>query len=94
MMGPYLRRTLETGDLREAQRRRWDVLEWARAEIAKRGEAVGKSVVGKGDATYEAFRARLRDAGPATFEDEGTGELVENPAFDAALEALAEAHSD
>ena len=90
-MGPYVRKALGTGDLREAQMRRWDVMEAARAEFARR-DAVGKKPVGKsrhpGEATYEAFRARLKAAGPAEFVDEETGERTENPAFDAAVDAL------
>jgi hypothetical protein len=35
-LGPYLRRTLETSDLWEAQRRRRDVVMWARTRFAVR----------------------------------------------------------
>ena len=44
------------------------------------------------DAPCDDFRARLRDAGPARSVDEDTGEVEDNPAFDGAVDALADAH--
>lgn len=90
-MGPYVRKALNTSDLNEARRRRWDVLEVARADFAKRlGQGKGReNAAPKERDSYEAFRAKLRDLGPPVVVTP-SGEEMYNPA----LYAIADAPSE
>jgi len=93
-MGPYVRKALDTSDLVEARRRRWDVLEMARARFANR---LGTGVEGNTrveDLSYEAFRSKLRELGPPKVVDFLTGEELDNPAIDAIIDELADAPAD
>jgi hypothetical protein len=86
-MGPYFRKALDTSDLNEARKRRWDVLAVARARFAK---AAGKGPVGMDDAdlSYEAFRAKLRELGPPIVVNALDGEEMLNPDLEALVDKL------
>lgn len=90
-MGPYYRKALDTSDINEARKRRWDVLEAARAKFAR---AAGKGAVGKADAeaSYATFRAKLRDeVGPPVVVNALDGEEMLNPNLDNLVDELEEA---
>src|SRR4051794_3799180 len=75
-LGPYIRKSLDTSDVNEARRRRWDVMEMARARIAKH-ETNGR--LPSLDLSYAAFRERLRGIGPAVVVNALNGDEMFNP---------------
>ncbi|MDR6951548.1 hypothetical protein J2X65_000897 [Ancylobacter sp. 3268] len=86
-VGPYFRKALGTADLQEARHRRWDVLALARAEFEKRAQRPGtKKKVRSTD--YDAFRARLKAAGPPTVVNALDGEEMTNPGLDLLADEL------
>jgi integrase len=93
-MGAHVRKALDTSDIREARKRRWDALEWAkgrfREEEAK--AAGGKpKVLHPDELSYAAFRAKLaREIGPATVINALDGEEMTNPSLDQLADALRE----
>ncbi|RFB78307.1 tyrosine-type recombinase/integrase [Methylovirgula sp. 4M-Z18] len=88
-LGPYLRKALDTSDIKEARKRRWDYLPIAKATIeaaaARLGVAIdGKPTPQKAD-SYAAFRARLEKAGPVSV-NASDGEEMVNPAVEAVID--------
>ncbi|MGX5736054.1 DUF6538 domain-containing protein [Bosea thiooxidans] len=91
-MGPYLRKSLDTSDLREAQERRWDFLTVAKGRFAKalkKGKPAGG--LSEAELSYAAFRAKLREeVGPAIVVNAFDGEEMRNPDLDALVERMEE----
>ncbi|MBB4284525.1 DUF6538 domain-containing protein [Roseospira goensis] len=65
---PVYQRALGTADLNEARKRRWDVLEEARAVFARHLQGQADSPP---DASYEAWRAHLKRMGSVTPAPDG-----------------------
>jgi hypothetical protein len=86
VLGPYIRKALDTSDLNEARKRHWDFLPIAKGliEAAQRRQEQGrvepKARECAADRSYAAFRARLAKAGPALVTD-SSGEEMSNPAL-------------
>jgi len=90
-LGPYLRKSLETSDIREARERRWEVVSWAKARIAREvGEGERKKPLDH-SVGYETFRAKLRDEiGPAYVVNALDGEEMLNPDLERLVDQLEE----
>lgn len=89
-LGPYLRKSLDTSDINEARKRRWDFHPIAKAQIeaAERrlGLALARAAEGPRERSYAAFRARLKEAGPAVMTNVADGEDMSNPVLDALVD--------
>lgn len=99
VLGPYLRKSLDTTDVVEARKRRWEFLPIAKAQIeaAQRrrdGDATESKPTDRSRArSYEAFRKRLAKAGPPKVVT-ADGEEMRNPALEALVDNARESGED
>lgn len=89
-LGPYLRKALDTSDLNEARKRRWDFLPIAKAQIGATERRLGLGdahpAEGTRERSYAAFRARLAEVGPAVVVNVADGNEMYNPSLDALVD--------
>lgn len=93
-LGPYLRKALNTSDIREARERRWAAVAWAKDKIARASGEVGHKRAFDPNTTYAGLRAKLREEiGPAVVVNALDGEEMDNPDLERLVDEMEEAEA-